>query len=115
MREGWGGLEFLGQSNFAEEKRERWLLPDSVRLVTNNVPAGRICTVNKQGFKWKQIRKPFTSSFGLIYRFVFLSLNGDAMKSIFYFYFLRYCNKCLELLPFGFICSLTIYCSQMSF
>lgn len=29
------------------------------------------------------------------------------MKSIFYFYFLRYWNKCLELLPFGFICSLT--------
>lgn len=62
--------------------------------------------MNKHGFKWKDKEKKITSSFGLISKFVFLSLNGDAMKNI--FYFLRYWNKCLELLTFGFICSLTI-------
>lgn len=77
-------------------------------LWINKAATGKKKTKRNRTEQNKKTRKQFTSSCGLSQRFVFLSLNGDAMKSIFYFYFLRYWNKCLELLPFGFICSLTM-------
>lgn len=46
---------FSGQSSCAAGRREQRSLSDSVHLVTlKSVPAGSVCTVNKQGCKWKK-------------------------------------------------------------